>query len=86
MYTLIYSSSALKQLEKLDKNMQERILLTLERLRLRPESCSIKKLVGMSGYRLRVGDYRVIFDMENDKLLILVLQIGHRKHIYDNLK
>jgi mRNA interferase RelE/StbE len=36
----------------------------------------------MPGYRFRVGDYRVIFDMERDKLVILVLQIGHRKNIY----
>ena len=86
MYTLIYSSAALKQLEKLDKPLQERILSTLERLRIRPESCNIKKLIGMEGYRLRVGNYRIIFDMEKDKLLILILKIGHRKQIYDKLK
>lgn len=83
MHELIYSSSALKQLEKLEHTMQERIILALERLRIRPESCDIKKLVGMQGYRLRVGDYRVIFDKEQDKLIILVLHIGHRKNIYD---
>lgn len=82
MYELIYSDSALKQLEKLDKDTRERIVSVLERLRIRPESCDIKKLIGMPGYRLRVGDYRVIFDMEKDKLIILVLQIGHRKNIY----
>ncbi len=83
MYELIYSSSALKQLEKLEQNIKERIVVALERLRIRPESCDIKKLVGMQGYRFRVGDYRIIFDMENNKLIILVLKIGHRKNIYD---
>jgi len=82
MYELIYSPSALKQLEKLNKEIKERVIAALERLRIRPESCDIKKLVGISGYRFRVGDYRVIFDMEKDKLIILVLQIGHRKNIY----
>ena len=82
MYELIYSPSALKQLEKLEHNIQERIIIALERLRIRPESCDIKKLVGMQGYRFRVGDYRIIFDMERDKLIILILQIGHRKNIY----
>ncbi len=82
MYELIYSPSALKQLEKLEHNIKERIVVALERLRIRPESCDIKKLVGMQGYRFRVGDYRIIFDMEKDKLIILVLQIGHRKNIY----
>ncbi len=82
MYELVYSPPALKQLGKLEHNTKERIVVALERLRIRPESCDIKKLVGMSGYRFRVGDYRVIFDLEKDKLMILILQIGHRKNIY----
>jgi len=82
MYELIYSQTALKQLEKLEHDIRDRILIALERLRIRPESCDIKKLIGMKGYRFRVGDYRVVFDMEKDKLLIFVLQVGHRKNIY----
>lgn len=77
MYQLIYSPSALKQLEKLDRLIKARIIATLERLRIRPESCEIKKRVGMDCYRIRVGDYRVIFDLEKEKLIILVLKIGH---------
>jgi len=83
MYELIYSPSALKVLEKLDKSIQKRIITALERLRIRPESCDIKRLVGMPGYRFRIGDYRVIFDIEQEKLHILVLKIGHRKNVYD---
>ena len=83
MYELIYSPSVLKQLGKLEHNIKQRMVVALERLRIRPESCNIKKLVGMLGYRFRVGDYRVIFDMEKDKLVILILKIGHRKNIYD---
>ncbi len=82
MYELLYSPGALKALEKLDKPTQRRILTALERFRIRPESCDIKRLVGMSGYRFRVGDYRVIFDIEQKKLHILVLKIGHRKSVY----
>lgn len=82
MYELVYSPAALKDLEKLDKPIQERILIALERLRIRPESCNIKRLVGMPGFRFRVGDYRVIFDMAQEKLHILVLKIGHRKNVY----
>ena len=83
MYELIYSPTAVKQLGKLEHSIKERIVVALERLRIRPESCDIKKLVGMPGYRFRVGDYRIIFDMEKEKLFILILQIGHRKNIYD---
>ena len=72
-----------KALENLDKPIQKRILTALERLRIRPESCDIKRLAGMPGYRFRVGDHRVIFDMEQDKLHILILKIGHRKNVYE---
>lgn len=83
MYNLTYSETAMKQLEKLPRNIQERILIALERLRIRPESCDIKKLIGMMGYRFRVVDYRIIFDVNRDELLIFVCEIGHRKNIYD---
>ena len=82
MYELRYADTALKQLKKLEKSVQLRILTALERLRIRPESCDIKKLVSMPGFRLRVGDYRIIFDLEKEKLLILVLHLGHRRNIY----
>ena len=82
MYELIYSPAALKQLEKLTKDVKERIIVALERLRIRPESCDIKKLIGVPGHRLRVGDYRIIFEIEMGKLHILVLKIGHRKNVY----
>lgn len=83
MYEIIYSPAALKSLEKLDKSIQERIISALERLRIRPESHDIKKLVGVPGYRFRVGDYRIIFDLDKNKFIILVLKLGHRKNIYD---
>ena len=83
MYELKYSQAALKQLAKLDKSARQRILIALERLRIRPESCDIKKLIGIDSYRFRVGDYRVIFDIEKQELHILVLQVGHRKNIYE---
>ena len=82
MYELIYSPNTVKSLEKLEKNVQKRIVSALERLRIRPEACGIKRLVGMPGYRFRVGDYRVIFDIDRNALQILVLKIGHRKNIY----
>lgn len=83
MYDIVYSDKVVKQLEKLDREIHVRIITTLERLRIHPEAHDIKKLVGMLGFRFRVGDYRVIFDLEKEKLLILVLEIGHRRNIYD---
>ncbi len=57
-------------------------MAALERIRIRPEAY-ITKLVGDPGYKLRVGDYRVIMDIDKGKLLILVIKIGHRRNIYE---
>jgi len=80
-YEIIFSDRALRQLKKLEKNMQERIISVLERIRVRPEAY-VTKLVRDPGYKLRVGNYRVIMDIENEMLRILVLKVGHRKNIY----
>ena len=79
-YGIIFSDSALKQLKKLEKNVQERIVSTLERIKIRPQA-HVTKLVGDPGYRLRVGDYRVILDIDEGNLIILVIKIAHRKKI-----
>ncbi|MDI6859001.1 MAG: type II toxin-antitoxin system RelE/ParE family toxin [Methanocellales archaeon] len=81
-YEIIFSDKALKQLKKMERNVQERIIATLERIRIRPEAY-VTKLIGDPGYRLRVGDYRVIMDIDNKELQILVLKVGHKKNIYD---
>lgn len=80
-YQIFFTDKALKQLQKLEKDDKERIVKSLERIRIRPET-HITKLVGDPGYKLRVGQYRVILEIEKEKLLILVLLIGHRKNIY----
>ncbi|MBA7486555.1 hypothetical protein ES707_22116 [subsurface metagenome] len=82
LYEIIFSQKAKKQLFKLEKIIQERIISALERIRIRPEAY-ITKLVGDPGYKLRVGDYRVIMDIDKGKLLILVIKIGHRRNIYE---
>ena len=83
-YQIFFTEKALKQLKKLEKNDKKRIIKSLERIRIRPESY-ITKLIDDPGYRLRVGEYRIILDIEKEKLIILVLMIGHRKNIYKKL-
>ena len=80
-YEIVFTDTSRKQLKKLEEDTQERIVKALERIRIRPE-VHVKKLVGDPGYRLRVGEYRVIIDIYKDKLVILVIKIGHRKNIY----
>ena len=85
MYDIIFSPLAQKKFGKLTKKMQERIIASLKRIRIRPESF-VKKLIGYDPlYRLRVGDYRVILEIKKNKLIILVVTLGPRKRIYKNL-
>lgn len=80
-YGVIFLPPAMKQFEKLEKPVQERILAALERIKVRPYDY-VKRLAGRPYYRLRIGDYRVIIDIKSELLLILVIEVGHRKSIY----
>jgi len=81
MYKVLFSQKAEKQLDKLERKTAERVALTLERIIIRPQAY-VKRLVGCPYYSLRVGDYRLILDIKDDKLIIFVIELGHRKNIY----
>ncbi len=81
MYEIEFTSASKRQFLKLDKSVQERIGSVLERIKIRPEHF-LEKLVGEPGYKLRVGDYRLILEVIHDKLMVLVLEVGHRRNIY----
>ncbi len=74
MYDIEFSESARKQFKKLERGIQTRIINSLERIRIRPEKY-ISKIVANPFYRLRVGDYRVILDLNQGKLIILVIKV-----------
>ncbi|PIN75432.1 cytotoxic translational repressor of toxin-antitoxin stability system [Candidatus Woesearchaeota archaeon CG10_big_fil_rev_8_21_14_0_10_37_12] len=82
MYEIIFSDNSKKQFQKLEKDVQSRIIKVLERSRIRPEHYFIR-LVGDPGYKLRIGDYRVIADINGTILQILVIKVGHRRDVYD---
>lgn len=82
MYNILFSDNALKQFKKLEKIIQERIINTIERVRIRPESFVIK-LLGEPYYKLRVGDYRLIIDIQYSTQILCVIKVGHRRDIYD---
>ncbi|HLD96793.1 MAG TPA: type II toxin-antitoxin system RelE/ParE family toxin [Candidatus Nanoarchaeia archaeon] len=81
MYEVVFSEKSKKQFIKLEKDIQKRVISSLDRIKLRPEAY-VTKLVGDIAYRLRVGDYRVIMDIDKGKLLILIITVGHRRNIY----
>jgi len=81
MYELSYSEKILKQLKKIQVLDKNRIIKSLERIRIRPHYF-VKKIVGTKYFRLRVGNYRIILNIINKNLVIYVLEFGHRKNIY----
>ena len=80
-YNLVYTRRAIKDIEKLETNVKQRIGKTLLRYEGNPLSYS-EKLIDpkLGSYRFRIGDYRVIFDIEGKD--IVVLRVGHRRDIY----
>ncbi len=75
--------SAARQLRKLDPQARRRIQAALELLSDDPRPPAAPRLVGGSGeWRIRTGDYRIIYEIQNDQLLLLVLRVGHRREIY----
>jgi mRNA interferase RelE/StbE len=80
-YNLVYTHKAAKDIQKIEATVRKRIGRTLLRYKEDPTKYSRKMINSEHGsYRFRIGDYRVIFDIENDN--IVVLRIGHRKEIY----
>jgi mRNA interferase RelE/StbE len=81
IYKLLYTNRAVKDLAKLNPTTKERIGESLEKYADAPFNYA-KKMVdpALGSYRFRVGDYRVIFDIEGEELIIL--RIGHRREIY----
>ena len=81
-YSVEILRSAQKQLAKVDRQDRSRIIAAIRELADQPHPPGSKKLSGRPAWRIRVGVYRVIYEICDDRLLIMVIAIGHRKDIY----
>ena len=85
-YSLRYDEKALKQLKKMDRSVQKLITSWIEKNLIDTENPRLhgKGLSGdKSGYwRYRVGDYRILADIRDDEIIIIIVEIGHRREIY----
>ena len=86
MYSIEFLKEAVEELSRIDPIWQKRILNKLKILSADPKNLAnnIKKLKGkfQEYYRLRIGDYRVIYSQENERLVIIIIRVGHRREIY----
>ena len=84
VYKIAYTTQAAKTLLKIPRNTAQLIREKLEQVALDPFSSILnsKKLQGRSGYRLRVGDWRVIYEINQDEVMIIVMKITTRAEVY----
>lgn len=83
MYHIIFEKKAIDFLNKLEKELKERIWNKLQQCKEDPFHF-LEHLEDINGFKLRVGDYRLIIDIDNQNKIIHVLKAGHRKNIYEN--
>jgi mRNA interferase RelE/StbE len=82
-YRLEVKKRAIKELEKLHPDIGLKLLASIESLAYNPKPRQSHKLSGsMDSYRLRVGDYRVLYQIDNNAKIITVYQVGHRREVY----
>jgi mRNA interferase RelE/StbE len=82
LFLIELSTSARKSVRKLSKKDQVLVYTVLETLQSNPTPPKSLKLRGRDGYRIRVGDLRIIYTVQRGKLLVLILDVGHRRDIY----
>jgi len=82
-YALTFRPAALRALRKLDRQIAERIKIATEALRDDPRPSGAKMLTGSHGlWRIRIGDYRVVYTVDDQQRLVRVAAAGHRRDIY----
>ncbi len=85
-YQVKVSRRARDALLKLSKKLQRRLITAMQNLAHDPRPARCKKLAGQGSlYRIRLGAYRIVYQIQDDELLILVLRIGHRSDVYRRL-
>ena len=82
MYAVELLPSAAKALSRLDRSVQLRVARRIDRLAVDPRAHGGKLRGADDVWRARVGDYRILYRIEDDRLVVLVIRIGHRREVY----
>ena len=81
-YSVSILRSAQKSLGSFSPAIQDRVVAAIRRLASNPRPPGVKRLSGRDAWRIRVGDYRILYEINDTDLTILVVDIGHRREIY----
>lgn len=81
-YRIVIKKSATKEIEKIEAKDRSRIIEKIRSLATDPHQLGSKKLSGQEKYRIRQGNYRILYQITDDQLIVTVVKIGHRKDVY----
>ncbi|WP_027943302.1 type II toxin-antitoxin system RelE family toxin [Amycolatopsis taiwanensis] len=85
-YSIEITREAMRALAKLDKPVRRRLQTAIYGLQNEPRPIGVKALKGLNGaYRMRVGDYRIIYTIDDGRLVVVVVDLGRRREVYRNL-
>jgi mRNA interferase RelE/StbE len=85
MYAIKYRRSVAKDLRRLPKNLLPAVVKRIQKLAKNPMPAGASKLRGTDNmYRVRQGDYRIVYSIENRQLIIIIVRVAHRKDAYKN--
>lgn len=82
LFTIELTATARKSIKKLSKKDQVLVYTVIEILKTNPTPPKSLKLHGRDGYRIRLGDLRLLYTIQRGKLLVLIIDVGHRREIY----
>ena len=81
-YQLEFETRARRELLDLPKDVERRFIPVFDDLARQPRPPGAKKLIGVNGYRVRKGDYRIIYTVDDHKRVVRVYRVGHRRDVY----
>ncbi len=85
MYTIQFHPSAVKDYNKIPKKIIHKINSLIESLKQNPRPSGYIKLKNRDAYRIRAGDYRIIYEIHEKEVVVIVMRIRHRKEVYKNI-
>ena len=81
-YRVILPKSVQKELDRLPDDVGARMMARLRALEANPRPADVKKLKGRPAWRVRIGDYRIIYEIHDRELVVIIITIGHRREVY----
>lgn len=82
MHTVIISKAVEKQILRLPSPVIDRVRDRLAELEENPRPPGVQKLHGRDAWRVRVGDYRIVYEIQDERLVVIVIRVAHRREVY----